>query len=377
MVDQQALTGESLPVVRAVDDHVFAATVVQRRQDLRQAERVGRDTKAASTVRLIEGAPIAETRIQNHAEMVADRLVAPRSAALRSCTSRPPTSTGLAAIPPSISGRPAGVGADDGAGLDERRRAARDPDQGRRLPREARARLHGDLRQDGHAHARRRPRSPTLVSRRALASARPSRFAAAASARQTHPVSHAVTAARAAAWASRSPSARARSYFGSAGASSPGWAAGGPAREPRFLAELGITDRLDHPSGARSTARPSRCSSSPSTASTWRRCLPRHPPREPRLIRDLRARGVDDIVMLTGDGRAVAEHVARELGIDQLLRGDVARGQGGDGAAASSGEGRVVACRRRHHDSPALSYADIGISVCAGAEIAREMAALC
>src|SRR5258707_102 len=28
VVDQQALTGESLPVVKAVDDHVFAATVV-------------------------------------------------------------------------------------------------------------------------------------------------------------------------------------------------------------------------------------------------------------------------------------------------------------------------------------------------------------
>ncbi len=91
VVDQQALTGESLPVVKEVDDRVFAATIVSDGKLYVKAERVGRDTKAASTVRLIEDAPVAETRIQNHAEMVADRLVAPAPAAPRWSSSRPPT----------------------------------------------------------------------------------------------------------------------------------------------------------------------------------------------------------------------------------------------------------------------------------------------
>ena len=42
-----------------------------------QAMRVGTETTAAQIVKLVESAPIGETRMQNHAERLADRLVVP------------------------------------------------------------------------------------------------------------------------------------------------------------------------------------------------------------------------------------------------------------------------------------------------------------
>jgi P-type Cu2+ transporter len=97
-------------------------------------------------------------------------------------------------------------------------------------------------------------------------------------------------------------------------------------------------------------------------------------PESRDLIRDLRARGIDDIVMLTGDGRAVAGHVARELGIERFFA-EMLPADKAEMAQQRRRDGRIVAVVGDGiNDSPALSYADIGISVCAGAEIARETA---
>ena len=42
-----------------------------------RAMRVGTNTTAGQIVRLVESAPVGDTRMQNHAEKFADRLVAP------------------------------------------------------------------------------------------------------------------------------------------------------------------------------------------------------------------------------------------------------------------------------------------------------------
>ena len=42
-----------------------------------RAIRVGTSTTAGQIARLVESAPIGDTRMQNHAEMLADRLVVP------------------------------------------------------------------------------------------------------------------------------------------------------------------------------------------------------------------------------------------------------------------------------------------------------------
>jgi len=77
LIDQKTITGEGLPVTRGRGEPVFAATVLREGQLTVRATRVGGDTTAGQIVRLVESAPIGDTRMQNHAERLADRLVVP------------------------------------------------------------------------------------------------------------------------------------------------------------------------------------------------------------------------------------------------------------------------------------------------------------
>jgi Cu2+-exporting ATPase len=74
-IDQKILTGESLPVEKGEGDQVFAATVVRDGKIYLTATKVGEETMAAKIVQLVRDAPVHETRVQNHAEQFADRLV--------------------------------------------------------------------------------------------------------------------------------------------------------------------------------------------------------------------------------------------------------------------------------------------------------------
>ena len=76
-IDQKTITGEGLPVNRSVGEAAFAATVIREGQITVRALRVGNATTAGQIVHLVESAPIGDTRMQNHAERFADRLVAP------------------------------------------------------------------------------------------------------------------------------------------------------------------------------------------------------------------------------------------------------------------------------------------------------------
>lgn len=77
LIDQRTITGEGLPVARNVGDAVFAASILEVGQLRIRAIRVGSDTTAGQIARLIEAAPLGDTRMQNHAERFADRLVLP------------------------------------------------------------------------------------------------------------------------------------------------------------------------------------------------------------------------------------------------------------------------------------------------------------
>lgn len=76
-IDQKTITGEGLPVSRGKGEAAFAATVIREGQITVRAIRVGADTTAGQIVHLVELAPIGDTRMQNHAERFADRLVTP------------------------------------------------------------------------------------------------------------------------------------------------------------------------------------------------------------------------------------------------------------------------------------------------------------
>jgi Cu2+-exporting ATPase len=64
-------------VTRRRGEAVFAATVIRDGQVTVRAVRVGDATTAGQIARLVESAPIGDTRMQNHAERLADRLVLP------------------------------------------------------------------------------------------------------------------------------------------------------------------------------------------------------------------------------------------------------------------------------------------------------------
>src|ERR1700733_6006404 len=76
-IDQKTITGEGLPVNKGTGEAAFAATVIRDGQITVRALRVGSTNLAGQIVHLVESAPIGDTRMQNHAERFADRLVTP------------------------------------------------------------------------------------------------------------------------------------------------------------------------------------------------------------------------------------------------------------------------------------------------------------
>ena len=75
LVNQQTVTGEALPVERRSDDRVFAATVVEHGHLQVRVDRVGLDTAVGRIVRTIETAAAEKSDIQRLAERLADREV--------------------------------------------------------------------------------------------------------------------------------------------------------------------------------------------------------------------------------------------------------------------------------------------------------------
>jgi Cu+-exporting ATPase len=82
------------------------------------------------------------------------------------------------------------------------------------------------------------------------------------------------------------------------------------------------------------------------------------------------------IVMLTGDSRATAEAVARQLGIDEVIA-EVLPEHKSEFVARLQEEGRIVAMAGDGvNDAPALARAHVGIAMGAGADVAMESAGI-
>jgi Cu+-exporting ATPase len=98
-------------------------------------------------------------------------------------------------------------------------------------------------------------------------------------------------------------------------------------------------------------------------------------PSAAEAISSLRKEGLR-IVMLTGDTRASAEVVARQLGIDEVVAGVLPQGKG-DAIRGLQQQGRRVAMAGDGiNDAPALAQAEVGIAMGAGADIAIESAGI-
>ena len=77
LVDEKALTGESVPCERRPGDRVLAASVVVEGQLVITVDRVGTDTTAAKIVQILEGAGAKPMSLQRDTERFADSLVLP------------------------------------------------------------------------------------------------------------------------------------------------------------------------------------------------------------------------------------------------------------------------------------------------------------
>ena len=94
-------------------------------------------------------------------------------------------------------------------------------------------------------------------------------------------------------------------------------------------------------------------------------------PESRDAVRRLHERGIQ-VVMLTGDSRAVADSVARELGIDTVLA-QVLPDQKADRIRELQAQGkRVAMVGDGVNDAPALLTADVGVAIGAGTDVAVE-----
>jgi P-type Cu2+ transporter len=376
MIDQKTITGEGLPVMRAKGEAVFAATVIRDGQLTVRAIRVGASTTAGQIARLVESAPIGDTRMQNHAEKLADRLVTPTLG----------LAIGTAAITGDFNRFLSLVIVDYGTGI----RVAAPTAVLASMTHAARA---GIIIKSG-AHMERLSQVDTMLFdktgtlthgspvvldiisyERGITDRHLLGLAAAAETRLKHPVAEALRV-------------KAREM----GANVP------YCEETKYRIGLGVEGQVNgyylHVGNER-LMRQSEINIS--AAASDRAALDQHGysciyvavdgtlaglvpftdqirPESRQIIERLHAMGIRNSVMLTGDNAVVAQSVARRLGLSHQFA-DMLPADKAEVIQQYQRAGNVVAMVGDGiNDSPALSYADVGIAMKHGAEVARESA---
>ncbi len=376
MIDQKAITGESLPVARGVGQVAFAATVLHEGQITIRATRVGGDTTAGQIARLVDSAPLGDTRMQNHAEKLADRLVLPTLA----------LASGTAAVSGDFNRFLSLVIVDYGTGI----RVAAPTVVLSSMTKAARA---GIIIKSG-AHMERLAEVDTVVFDKTgtlshgepvvndivgyLDTVTPTHLvglAAAAETKLRHPVAEALRA-KAREIGANLPEAdethyrlglgvegRVNGYYMHVGSE-------------RFLRQNGIDLTKSGPDRERYSERGWSCLhvAIDGKIAGLVAYADRIRADGREVIARLKELGVKETIMLTGDNDTVALAVRKRLGLTRHIA-DMMPAEKAEAIRALKREGRVVAMVGDGiNDSPALAYADVGIAMRHGAEVTHESA---
>ncbi len=376
-VDEKALTGESIPQERQKGDRVLAATVVVEGQIVVEVDRTGTDTTAAKIVQILEGAGAKPMTLQRNAEKNADRLVLPAfgiagAAGLLTQQIERTTSvlitdfgTGIRiAVPTS---------ALTGMTLAARRGVLVKGAQ--YLERLAKADVvvfdkTGTLT-GGEPEVIGVEALGRLGANDALA------FAAAAEARQSHPIAVAIRRhAQRSGVDALDAELGSESYAIGRGLSARVHGRPVLVGSPRLMAEHGIDARR----GARAVdEHTSRGASSILVAVDGEVAAVIGYADEPRsesrdVVRRLKAGGRREVILMSGDARASVLAVARSTGIDQAFA-ELMPEDKAERVRALQRAGKTVAMIGDGiNDAPALAVADVGVSLDGGTDVALETA---
>jgi Cu2+-exporting ATPase len=376
LIDQKTITGEGLPVNRGIGEAAFAATVLREGQLTIRATRVGADTTAGQIVRLIDSAPVGDTRMQNHAEKLADRLVTPTLA----------LAVGSAALTADFDRFLNLVIVDYGTGirvaaptavLSSMTRAARAGmiiKSGRHMEKLAEVDTivfdkTGTLTQGSPAVSDVLPYQKHLDATRLLG------LAAAAESRLQHPVAEALRA-RALEIGAEAPLCDEPTYHLGRGVEGQVDGHYVHVGNERFFRESGIDfrhamrDRADLEEKGYSclyVAADGKLAGLIPYADQIRE-------ESREIISRLRKLGVKNTLMLTGDNATVARAVSARLGLTGHFA-DMLPADKAEAIQALQKEGKVVAMVGDGiNDSPALSFADVGVAMKHGADVTQESA---
>jgi Cu2+-exporting ATPase len=376
LIDQKTITGEGLPVMRGVGEAAFAATVLREGRITIRAESVGGQTAAGQIVSLIDSAPVGDTRMQNHAERLADRLVMPTLG----------IATGATVLSGDVNRFLSLVIVDYGTGIRVAAPTAV-------LSSMTHAARNGIIIKSGR-HMERLAEIDTVVFDKTGTLTRGAPevidvigyqnciegnhligLAAAAESRLQHPVADALRR-KAVALNVEVP----------------------PCEEPRYAVGLGVegqvngyyvhvgNERFMHQNGIRvdraaldRTRLEERGYSClyVATDGTLAGLAPyadqvRH--ESPAIIRRLHGLGISNTVMMTGDNGVVARAVTERLGLSRHFS-DMLPSDKAEVVQLLQKEGHVVAMVGDGiNDSPALSFADVGVAMKHGAEVTHESA---
>lgn len=94
----------------------------------------------------------------------------------------------------------------------------------------------------------------------------------------------------------------------------------------------------------------------------------------PQVVSMLRKCGLSKIVMMTGDSERTAEVVAAKVDVDEYYSEVLPEDKASYVEKEHQAGRKVIMIGDGVNDSPALSAADVGIAICDGAEMAREIA---